>query len=341
MSKKKDLITLSEKELEQIITDEGYPKFHASQIYEWIFKKDASDFSVMSSLPKDLRKTLDKKYYVHNCEIEKTEEDEGGAVKFLIRLFDNKKIEAAALRKDDRVSLCISTQAGCAMGCAYCATANMGFQRNLSAQEIIAQFILMRAYTKKVNSVVFMGMGEPFQNLKNLMKSLDVINGYKSLNMGARHITISTAGDVEGIKRLSTIKRPFRLAVSLNSLKDKLRSELMPINKKYPLKKLLPALADYWNQTKRKITLEWVMIDGVNDALSEAHKLLELKNDFGFKVNIIPYNPTDVKKDFAAAKSDRIRAFKRILKEGGIESIERFRQGRGVNAACGQLCVKE
>lgn len=340
MPPKQALLTTAHSELKKFMADNSFPEFHAEQVREWVFKRNALAFEDMTNIPKDLRILLNRKFYVHNTNIEKTETDGKGATKFLLKLYDNRMIEAVVLEKEGRITFCLSSQVGCALNCSFCATAKMGFSRNLSTEEILAQFILLRAHTKKVNSVVFMGMGEPLQNYNNLLIALNILNGFKGFNLGSRHITISTAGIIEGIEKLSAIKRDFRLAISLHSMRDSVRSQIMPINRKYPLKKLLQVTKDYSKKGGRRVTFEWVLIDGVNDTPSEAHRLVELSKEFAFKVNLIPYNPTNGN-DYKASNKNTIRTFKRILIEGGVEVIERYRQGQGANAGCGQLFVSK
>lgn len=341
MSKKTSIINITENELANFCTKNDFPKFHASQILDWIYKKYAINFEDMSNIPKNLRLLLEESYYIHSAKIDGITEDEHGTKKLLISLYDHKKIESVILGKGERVTFCLSSQVGCPYKCSFCATGNMGFSRNLSADEILAEFILMRAITKKVNSIVFMGMGEPLANTKNLFKAIETINSFKGFNLGIRHITISTSGNIIGIKQLIERDLDCRLAVSLHSLKNEVRDKIMPINRKYPIDNLISILKRYSKQGKRMITFEWVLIEGINDSVNDAYRLVNLKREFPFKVNVIPLNPVAHAPELKRPNKDIIVRFKSILKDNGIEVIERFKQGQEILAGCGQLAVKK
>ncbi len=340
MPRKISILTSNKEELFNLLKDNNYPKFHASQVYEWIFKKYATTFDDMTNIPKDLRGLLNEKYYIHGSTVDKIDNDDNNTQKLLISLYDNKKIESVIMSKNDKVTFCLSSQVGCPFKCAFCATGTMGFSRNLTADEILAQFILMRAISKKVTNIVFMGMGEPLLNTKNLFKAIEIINSVKCFNLGIRHITISTAGEILGIKHLIERDLDCRLAVSLHSLKNDIRNELMPINRKYSLEDLIKILKRYSSRGKRMITLEWTLIENVNDSVNDAYRLVNLKKEFPFKVNIIPLNPVEHYKGKAPSK-DKITRFKSILHDNGVEVIERYKRGQSISAGCGQLAIKE
>ncbi len=340
MTKKISIMNISEEDLSKFCEYNNFPKFHSSQILDWIYKKYASSFEEMSNIPKDLRMILEENYFIHNSKIENIFEDKNKTKKLLISLYDKKKIESVILSKNNRVTFCLSSQVGCRYSCAFCSTGNMGFSRNLTADEILAEFILMRAITKKVNSVVFMGMGEPLANTKNLFKAIETINSYKGFNLGIRHITISTAGEIVGIKQLIERDLDCRLAVSLHSLKNEVRDKIMPINKKYNVENLIAILKRYSKNGKRMITFEWVLIKDINDSVNDAYRIVNLKKEFPFKVNIIPMNPVEHAPELTRPDKDIILRFKSILKDNGIEVIERFKQGQDILAGCGQLAVK-
>lgn len=340
MPKKISILTSHKDELSKFCESVSYPKFHATQILEWVFKKYALTFDDMSNVPKELRALLDEKYYIHSCKIEKIDEDSYNTQKLLISLYDNKKIESVIMSKADKVSLCLSSQVGCAFRCSFCATGTMGFTRDLTTEEILAQFALMRSITKRVTSVVFMGMGEPLANTKNLFKAIDIINSSRGFNLGIRHITISTAGEIVGIKHLIERDLDCRLSVSLHSLRDEVRNEIMPISRKYALEDLIRILKRYSERGKRMITLEWTLIEGVNDSVNDAYRIVNLKKEFPFKVNIIPLNPVPHYRGRCPSK-DKIIRFKSILHDNGVEVVERYRKGRSISAGCGQLVIKE
>ena len=341
MPKKISILTTSEDSIANFCKDNSYPTFHAKQIKEWIFKKYAVSFDEMTNLPSAFRTLLDEHYYIHDCSIEKIDEDKNNTKKLLISLYDNKKIESVILSKNERTTFCLSSQVGCRFKCSFCATGSMGFGRNMSADEILAQFLLMRSITKKVTSIVFMGMGEPLDNTKHLFKAIELINSFKGFNLGIRHITISTAGEIVGIKQLIDRGIDSRLSVSLHSLKDDVRDKLMPINKKYPLDELIKMLKKYSQTGKRMITFEWVLIDSVNDSVNDAYRLVNLKKEFPFKVNVISLNETPFAKNLKAPSKDKVIRFKSILHDNGIAVIERYKQGQSISAGCGQLVVKE
>lgn len=340
MAKKISIMNIPEDDLSKFCEDNNFPKFHSSQILNWIYKKYAANFEEMSDIPKDLRAILEENFFIHNSKIENIFEDNGKTKKLLISLYDRKKIESVILSKNERVTFCLSSQVGCGYSCAFCSTGAMGFSRNLTADEILAEFILMRAITKKVNSIVFMGMGEPLANTKNLFKAIETINSYKGFNLGIRHITISTAGEIIGIKRLIEKDLDCRLAVSLHSLKNEVRNKIMPINKKYNVENLIAILKKYSRNGKRMITFEWTLIKDINDSVNDAYRIVNLKKEFPFKVNIIPMNPVEHAPHLKKPNKDIILRFKSILKDNGIEVIERFKQGQDILAGCGQLAIK-
>lgn len=341
MAKKISIMNLSEDDLSKFCEENNFPKFHSSQILNWIYKKYAITFEEMSDIPKSLRVSLEENYFIHNSKVETITEDEYGTKKLLISLYDKKKIESVILGKNDRITFCLSSQVGCGYGCAFCSTGTMGLSRNLTADEILAEFILMRAITKKVNSIVFMGMGEPLANTKNLFKAIETINSYKGFNLGIRHITISTSGEIVGIKQLIEKDLDCRLAVSLHSLKNEVRDKIMPINKKYPIENLISILKRYSKNGKRMITFEWVLMKDINDSVNDAYRIVNLKKEFPFKVNIIPMNPVEHAPELKKPNKDIILRFKSILKDNGVEVIERFKQGQDILAGCGQLAIKD
>lgn len=340
MPKKECILTTNEHDLSLFCKDYNFPTFHASQILDWIFKKYAISFDEMSNVPKELKTALDYNYYIHSLQIENSKEDGRGTKKLLLGLYDNKKIESVILQKYDRSVFCLSSQVGCPFKCAFCATGAMGFSRNLTTEEILSEYLIMASITKKVNGIVFMGMGEPLLNTKNLFKAIDIINSHRGFNLGIRHITISTAGEIRGLKELIDRDLDVRLAVSLHSLKNEVRDEIMPINRKYPLENLIRVLKNYSRRGKRMITLEWVLIEGVNDTVNDAYRLVNLKKEFPFKVNVIPLNPVKNAPQYKRPEKDVIIRFKSILQDNGIEVVERFKQGQSILAGCGQLAAK-
>jgi 23S rRNA (adenine2503-C2)-methyltransferase len=259
--------------------------------------------------------------------------------KALIILKDNLKIESVLMRhKDGRNTLCLSSQVGCPLKCSFCATGRAGFKRNLEIFEIVEQVLFFARYLKKENqkvtNIVFMGMGEPFLNYENVLGAIRILNEKDGFNLGARHISISTVGILEGIKKLSEEKLQVNLAVSLHAPDDKLRSKMIPINEKYPIDKVLDEVDKYIRKTKRRVMFEYLMIKDLNDSEDSAKKLAELMKKPLYFVNLIPFNPTGL---FNTSTSSRIKKFKEILEKNGIQVTQRYRFGQDIKAACGQL----
>jgi 23S rRNA (adenine2503-C2)-methyltransferase len=269
--------------------------------------------------------------------------NDGQTRKTLFKLFDGHLIETVLMRYDKRRTLCISTQVGCAMGCVFCATGQMGFKRNLSSGEIVAQVMYyarrLHAEHQKVTNIVVMGMGEPFHNYDNTMAAVDRLNDSDGFNFGARRFTISTVGLVPMIKRFANERRQVNLAISLHAADDALRLSMLPVNKRYNLDELLTACRDYVEKTGRRITFEWALINGVNDTPEQARKLGVLLKGLLCHVNAIPLNPTEGYKEKSTTR-DRAMKFKEILEKSGVPCTIRIRRGIDINAGCGQLAGK-
>jgi 23S rRNA (adenine2503-C2)-methyltransferase len=268
---------------------------------------------------------------------------DGKTKKTLFRLPDSQAIEAVLMRYLKRRTLCISTQAGCALGCVFCATGQMGFQRNLSSGEIVEQVLYyarqLRSNGKSVTNVVFMGMGEPFHNYDETISAIESLNHHDGFNLGARRFTISTVGLVPAIRRFMTDNRQVNLAVSLHAADDVLRSSMLPINKKYPLNELLNACREYVDHTKRRISFEWALIQDVNDSPEQAKKLARKVRGILCHVNVIPLNPTQDYQGKATTR-ERARRFKDELERFGVPCTIRLRRGIDIQAGCGQLAIK-
>ncbi len=321
---------------------EGMPAFREKQVKQFLFKNFVEDFDEMLSLPKDLREKLKEK-----CSLEITAEvfisENGDTVKVLISLTDGARIEAVLMRHEDgRNTACISCQVGCPMGCTFCATGKMGVTRNLTLFEILEQVLFFSRYLKKegavVTNVVFMGMGEPMLNYDNVMGFVRILNDKNYFNMGARHISISTCGLIEGIKRLAEEKLQVNLAISLHSPTDEKRGRLMPVNAKYPLAILMETLNDYYEKVGRKIMVEYLMLDGVNDTDEDVEGLHKLLSKERFFINLIMYNPTGM---FSPSLGWNVKRFKDNLEKKGFTVTQRYRYGRGIKAACGQLAIEK
>ena len=318
---------------------ENEPKYRTSQARKAIFSDLIESWHEATSLPNNIRDLLSKE-----CPIEIKSKlfisNNKKAVKALIFLSDEQKIETVLMRKDSRNTVCVSTQVGCPMGCKFCATGDMGFKRNLSASEIIEQIILFARYLKpqneKVTNIVFMGMGEPFLNYDNVLESIRYLNQKDSLNIGARRFSISTVGLTDGINRFANENLEVNLAISLHAPSDEIRSNLMPINNSIPIAELISSAKNYIRKTRRKVMFEYLMIDGVNDSPNCAEELSTLLKGMLCMVNLIPYNETD---KFKPSSKTNIECFKNVLLKNKIEVIQRYSFGKDISAACGQLAT--
>jgi len=319
----------------------GEPSYRLKQIKRSLFIDLIDDWQQATTLSKVLREKLSQNLSL-SIKAESFISDDQKTIKVLVTLEDGWKIETVLMRhKDKRNTVCLSSQVGCPLACEFCATGKIGFKRNLTSSEIVTQLLffarLLNKEGERVSNVVFMGMGEPFLNYDNVLEATRVINDQDGLNIGARRISISTAGIIKGIEKLANEKLQINLAISLHTAKDDLRSKLMPVNLKYPLHKVLDVAMDYTNKTKRRVMFEYVMIDGVNDRESDANSLAEImKNEFYF-INLISYNSTGT---FKSSSGMKIKRFKEILLKQGIEVTQRYRFGDNIEAACGQLAGK-
>ncbi len=334
--------------LEEILNPPGggEPKYRIKQAKEAVFKNLISDWSEATFFSKELRDKLNEE-----CPLEikadvlvSKKED---SVKARITLKDGLIIEAVLMRHaDGRNTVCVSSQVGCPLGCLFCATGKMGFKRNLSANEILEQVVFFDRYLKsenqKVTNVTFMGMGEPFLNYENVWEAVEILNDHKYFNIGARSISISTAGIIKGIEKLSQEKLHVNLAISLHAPNDKLRSSLMPINKRFPLKDVLKAVEDYVKKTNRKVMFEYVLIKGMNDSNEDAMELAKIMDKKLYFINLILYNETLSAGEagiFKPSETKRVEAFRAILEELKIRYTQRYRFGDDIQAACGQFAT--
>jgi 23S rRNA (adenine2503-C2)-methyltransferase len=321
---------------------EGLPGFRANQISDWVFKQLASSTSEMSNVSKDLRSKLEALFDWSLPEIVSALNSQDGSTKLLLKTKNGQFIESVILRYEGRVSLCVSSQVGCKMACSFCQTGKLGFFRNLSTHEIIAQYLIaarmVRAEGRRLSHVVFMGMGEPLDNYKNVVKSVNMLVAPDGFGLSARHVTVSTSGIVPKIRDLAKDAR-CALAVSLHAARDELRNELMPINRKWDLADLKAALLDYQRETNDKITFEYIMIKDKNCGLREAKDLMKFLHGFKAKVNLIPFNAHPGMPHDRPTDSD-IRAFQVYLAERSIAAPVRYSKGLDVSGACGQLAAK-
>jgi 23S rRNA (adenine2503-C2)-methyltransferase len=324
-----------------LLAEWGEPEYRARQVWEGIYRHYWSSPDNITPLPQELRQKLGETLeFTHLSPEIVQDSNDGETRKTLFRLPDNQPIEAVLMRYKQRRTLCISTQAGCAMGCVFCATGQMGFRRNLTRGEIIEQVIYYARQLKQVGehvtNVVVMGMGEPFHNYDATLEAIDRLNDPQGFNLGARRFTISTVGLVPAIRRFAAERRQVNLAISLHAADDALRASMLPVNRKYPIAQVLAAVRDYVEQTHRRITFEWALIYGVNDTPDEAAKLANLLKGLLCHVNVIPLNPTS-KFDGKATTRERALAFQAVLEQQGIPCTIRIRRGIDIQAGCGQL----
>jgi len=335
-------------DLEALLISCGHQKYRARQVWQCVYEKKIFDPSLMTVLPLPLRALLAEKFIFKSGELvgERRAADDTG--KYLFKLEDGAFVECVLLEapaEDEKVrkTLCVSTQVGCAHGCKFCASTMRGFKRNLSAYEILAQLMPFANSASGAfifENIVVMGMGEPLANLDNLLKALSIINASDKFNFGARRITVSTCGLADKISELSKTGFPFRLAISLHGATDEVRSQIMPINKKFPLSALIGAAKEFSASCGRMITLEYILIDQLNDGVSQAEKLVKIARDLHAHVNLIPYNKVDGL-TWERSPLKRRLAFLEVLKSHGISATLRREKGADIDAACGQLALKQ
>jgi 23S rRNA (adenine2503-C2)-methyltransferase len=338
-----DLIELSPPRAEALLAEHfqsrGQGAYRVRQSMAWIYERDAAAFAELTDLPAAERVALAASFDLTAPALERAAVSADGTVKHLWQMQDGELLESVLIPTPHRLTLCISSQAGCAMACTFCATGWSGYRRQLSAGEIVAQFRGARRWAREhglgtITNMVFMGMGEPLMNRKGVMRSLSLLN--HAYRFGARRITVSTVGIVPGILELAERKEQFRLAVSLHAPNHELRQKLVPVERKYPLPELLDALRKFDAAGGRRITFEYVMIDHLNDSPALARELASLVKEFGAHVNLIPFNPIPGT-DWRPSRSLRLREFQSVLAAQGIEATVRAPRGRDIAAACGQL----
>ena len=335
------LTDLAYDELHSRVTQLGEPAFRARQIFEWIYRSLAPDFTAMTNLSLALRQKLAELAVVQSAfAVDTVTSAEGLTTKVLLQLRDGETIESVLMRYEGRQSVCISSQVGCALGCPFCATGQGGFVRNLSAGEIVEQVLYfareLQAQNLPVTNVVLMGMGEPLANYEATWKAIRILNDPRGFKLGARRFTLSTAGMAPGIQRMAQEKMEVGLAVSLHAANDALRNRLVPLNKRYPLAEVIAACREYVEQTGRRVSFEYALIQGVNDEPQQARELAQLVRGLLCHVNLIPLNAT-AECDYRPASRERIMAFRRELNEAGIPNTVRLGRGMDIQAGCGQL----
>jgi 23S rRNA (adenine2503-C2)-methyltransferase len=327
-------------EWKPILAEKGLRPFRADQILQSLYRDYITSWDDATTLPKDFRETLKQEFPITKSDLLTVSESSDGTKKLLVGFSDGNSVETVLIPATGRFTQCISTQVGCAMGCAFCASGSLGIVRSLTADEIVAQYMLARKYGE-ITNIVVMGMGEPFANYDEMMRALKLINAGRGPNLGARHITISTCGVVPGFERLASEGIQFELSVSLHAANNTLRDQLMPVNRKWPIEELIEACANYTIKTKRIITFEYTMIKGVNDSRADAERLAGIVKKVPMaKVNLIPLSPVEHRPDFKTPEESTMLMFLDVLMKAKIQTMLRRSRGKDANAACGQLRLR-
>lgn len=344
------LLDLDFKDLRTKLQEQGYPAYKAGSILSWVFQKNVFDFEQMTDLSKTMRTELAERYRILSLELVKMDPAaDQESFKFLFRTLDGLLIETVLIVSDDpeeRLTVCVSSQVGCALGCTFCATGRLGWERDLTVSEILSQVLLADQFARSqfgldtkersITNVVFMGMGEPLLNFDAVKQAVLTLNFSGAFNLGKRHITLSTAGIIPGILRMAEELDQVRLAISLNSAHQDKRRVLMPLTQKYPLSELLDAVRQYQEITNRRVTFEYVLIEGINDDETDVLQLKRSLYKIKYNLNLIPYNEND-EIAFSAPARNTLKQFRASLKKHGIPFVERYSKGQEIKAACGQL----
>ncbi|SEA85258.1 23S rRNA (adenine(2503)-C(2))-methyltransferase RlmN [Pedobacter hartonius] len=342
---KTDIRSLNLVQLQQHFIEMNEPAYRAKQVYQWLWEKSARSFEEMSNLSKDLRRKLDESYAINVVSVSNSQFSNDHTIKSAFRLYDGNIVEGVLIPMEERMTACVSSQVGCSLTCKFCATGYMDRKRNLNADEIYDQVVLIdqqakQNYNAPLTNIVYMGMGEPLLNYANVLKSIERITAPDGLNMSYKRITVSTAGIAKMIKKLGDDGAKFNLALSLHAADDKKRNEIMPITAHNSLKALAEALRYYFAKTKNPVTYEYIVFNGFNDEIQDAMDLARFCKHVPCKVNLIEYNPIQFA-DFINAEGDKIDAFANYLKSQGVNTNIRRSRGKDIDAACGQLAVKE
>jgi len=335
-------------ELAGWLTERGQKKFRAEQIWDWLYRKRARSFSEMSNVNKECLALLEENFALGTIDLQLKQVAKDGTVKFLFRLRDGNLIETVLMRQAYGLSVCVTTQVGCNIGCSFCASGLLRKVRNLEAEEIVEQLMQVQFFLdeagkgERVSHVVVMGIGEPFDNFDNMIRFVKIINAPKGLAIGARHITVSTSGIVPKIYEFADLDLQVNLAISLHAPNNELRSSIMKINRAYPIEKIMEAMDYYLKKTNRRVTIEYILLKDVNDHVEEARQLAELLKDKRklVYVNLIPYNPV-FETPYQRSTKEAMLAFYDTLKKNGINCVIRKEHGTDIDAACGQLRSKQ
>ena len=338
-SEKIDLKNLSPSELNQFLESFGKERYRSIQILRWLYQKGIPSFDEMTNLSKRFRQELSQFSFISSLHPMHMEQARDGTQKFLFQLGDGNRIESVLIPDKARLTLCLSTQVGCAFGCLFCLTGRIGWKRNLTVSEIVNQILTVRKTLPEktcLTNIVLMGMGEPLANYENVMKAIELMVHPDAFKFSSRRVTLSTVGLIPELEQLAKEKISFRLAISLNASGEETRSQLMPINRRYPLKKVLEICRNFPLRPRTRITFEYVMVEGMNDSSQDAKRLIKILKGIPSKVNLIPLNEAS-EISFKRPLEEKIKGFQEILMEGGLTAIVRTSKGREISAACGQL----
>ena len=339
-----NLFDLSREELGRVLKqDLGLPPFRATQVYQWVYRKGVTDFEQMTDIAAPMRAELANRFAFRRAEIHTRQISSDGTRKYVFRLSDGKLVEAVMIKQPTRMTLCVSSQVGCGMGCKFCRTATMGFVRHLSPGEIMAQVVGVIEDAKQFgdgfSNMVFMGMGEPLHNYRGVLESLRILTDQHGLAISPRRITVSTSGLVPAIKSFGSDKAPANLAISLNATTDEIRSRIMPVNDRFSISELMSAAKEYTTVSGKDVTLEYVMLSGLNDTAADLSRLVKLVNGVPSKINLIPYND-NAGLGFNTPPKAWVMEWRNKLVSKGINATIRWSKGQDINAACGQLVTE-
>ena len=343
-TEKRDIRKLTLDELKTFFIEKGEKAFRAQQVYEWLWKKSAKDFNQMTNLSVQTRDMLNEHFTINHIRVDNMQRSEDGTIKNAVKLYDGLVVESVLIPTKDRITACVSSQVGCSLDCKFCATARLKRMRNLSPDEIYDQVVAIKQqaelfFNRPLTNIVFMGMGEPLLNYANVIEAINKITSPEGLNMASKRITLSTVGIAKMIKKMADDGVKFNLAVSLHDAINETRSAIMPINETNPLEELAEALKYWYKKTKRKVTYEYVVWNGINDTLEHVQALVKFCKHIPCKVNLIEYNPID-DGEFQQASPEAIQVYQTTLERNGIIARIRKSRGKDIDAACGQLANK-
>lgn len=342
---KKDIRAFSKQTLENFFKNHGHQSYRASQVYQWLWNKGVHNFDEMTNLSKETRQLLETYFTINHISVDKQQRSEDGTIKNAIRLYDNHIVESVLIPSKNRITACVSSQVGCSLDCRFCATAQLDRMRNLNADEIFDQVLVISQQSKayfdmSLSNIVFMGMGEPLMNYNNVLESINKITSSEGLGMSPKRITLSTSGIPKLIRKMAHDNVKFNLAVSLHSAVQMTREKIMPFSTNFPLNELLSALQYWYKITQRMVTFEYIVWKGINDTIEEARALVDFCRKIPSKVNLIEYNSIG-NDSFEQASSEVLTLYQELLDSARVTNTIRYSKGKDIDAACGQLANKE